>query len=917
MAVIDEKTPNQLAAETLPNLSKDKRQIIKDKKNAAAASTLQALTSAALLLPGLLLSSARAANNDSVDIQYSHHQEGKRELFDVPNNRNPIEVDTFHIGSHISLADRVKFAFTYIQDTWSGATPVTTSPLVAGGNHPVQVNSAEGITTVGASPIVNSRISLSRDLKPLKRDQLSGEILGEESQLVHVLSSASPETRKQGDFTLTYEWDEVALDVGGGLSLENDYESYYGNIGGRWDLNQKLTTLKWGISYTGSETHAIIDHDAAPYITKTAFAEQIEFRGGSEIVHGDKDDWSASFGVTQILNKTALSDINFSYTHSTGYMENPYKAMTVVFVDPASLASNDDTPINGDVRALLEQRPNNRNQFSFSGKYVQYIAPLDAALHLSYQFSHDDWGINAHTFEAEWVQPLGQGWTVTPRVRYYSQSSADFYQSYLLSRQSFNRIALDAMGREIWVDANAPDNGVEYFRDEYFNLVDASGQLVDESLLNLRNKTIPFDPQNLPSNFSSDHRLSGYGALSGGISIAKQFAKGVALEAGFEYYQHAGSLKLGGGGENGYADFDYFAANAALSINLDALSSSQAYSHHEHNDHHRHHHSHIAPAGVMYSHMLSAADEWMFGYRFMYGRRAGDVLHGTDSVSDQAIVNNACSPTQQCRFIQPYMEMSMHMVNIMYAPTDWLNVMLMPQFVSMEMNLRELEGRPPPVEGVHEHTGIAGHTTGGIGDTVIASLIKLYDRHGHHLHLGLGFNAPTGDIELEFRRVAREDGGLVHFGMQLGSGTWDFLPSLTYSGEWKQWSWGAQVRAAVRMEARNDSGYRLGNFLQSTAWSSYRLTNWLSASLRGVYTVQDAIKGDFNKLNSRVGPMDYPTNYGGRYWDLGLGVNVSIPDGTFSGNSLSFEWLQPLQDDVNGYQIERDGALTASWRYVF
>ena len=36
------------------------------------------------------------------------------------------------------------------------------------------------------------------------------------------------------------------------------------------------------------------------------------------------------------------------------------------------------------------------------------------------------------------------------------------------------------------------------------------------------------------------------------------------LNVGFEYYQHKGSLKLGGGGENNYADVNFMLANASL-----------------------------------------------------------------------------------------------------------------------------------------------------------------------------------------------------------------------------------------------------------------------------------------------------------------------------------------------------------------
>ena len=63
--------------------------------------------------------------------------------------------------------------------------------------------------------------------------------------------------------------------------------------------------------------------------------------------------------------------------------------------------------------------------------------------------------------------------------------------------------------------------------------------------------------------------------------------------------------------------------------------------------------------------------------------------------------------------------------------------------------------------------------------------------------------------------------------------------------------------------------------------------------------------------------MDYPQNTGGHYWDVGIGMNITVPGGTFAGHNLNIEWLQPVQDVVNGYQLQRTGAFSASWSYMF
>ncbi|MEO1882370.1 MAG: DUF3570 domain-containing protein [Methyloprofundus sp.] len=907
MAVVKQLEPSALAAVVVVAAIK--------RPAPAKNNALQALTSAALVLPGLVSSPVKALEVNSVDFQYSHYQEGGRDLININSGLAPIEVDTIHLRSNLSLADRIRFSFNYVQDTWSGATPVTSAPIVTGGNSPILVNTPDGVTTVGASPLITGNIALNRDLLPLSQFS-SGQAAIPNTQTVEVLSTASPETRNQVDIRLGYEWDEVALDLTGGVSIERDYTSGFGGIIGRWDLNQKLTSLNAGLNYTYSNTSAILDHDATPYITKAAYIDQIELRGGSEIFHGHRQDWATNVGISQVLNKNAVLDATLSYINSSGYLGNPYKVVTAIFVDPDQIESGQEV-LRGDVQALMEQRPDRRNQMAIGGKYVQYVEPLDAAVHLSYQFSHDDWGINAHIFEADWVQPLGLGWTVTPRIRYYSQNAANFYQPYLTVEQAYSQQAVDDQGREIWVDASNPDNGVEYVRDANYNLLDAQGNMVDESELNVRNKTIPFDASKLPDNFSSDHRLSGFGALSGGLSITKQFSRGIGLQASFEYYSHAGGLKLGGGGAGAYANFDYYVASAALTVDLSAAANSLSHNSHHHGSDDHQQHMHNVPAGLRFAHMMPQADSWMIGYQFMYGATGDGMRHGKNPARDLDVVQNGCSDALPCRFTPSDMNMTMSMLNIMYAPTDWLNLMLMPQFVSKSMHIRELEGRPPPSLDVHEHTGIGGHETGGVGDTLFGALVDIWNQPGHEVHMGLMFSAPTGAVDLEFRRIARTDGGLIHFGMQLGSGTWDFLPSVTYNGMYADWSWGAQLSGTVRMQEENRSGYRLGNIFQATTWGNYNITPWLSASLRGVYTWQDSIHGDYNGFNAGAGPMDYPDNYGGSFWDVGFGLTARVVKGDLVGNSVSFEWLQPAGDDFKGYQLARDGALSVTWNFSF
>lgn len=299
-----------------------------------------------------------------------------------------------------------------------------------------------------------------------------------------------------------------------------------------------------------------------------------------------------------------------------------------------------------------------------------------------------------------------------------------------------------------------------------------------------------------------------------------------------------------------------------------------------------------APAGVMFDHMHKAG-EIMVGFRYAGSFASGDMLHGTHSVGDQEIIDQACTP-HPCAMKPSDMTMNMYMLDIMYAPTDWLTLMVMPMWMSHDMTMVPLKGVPSaehmPIGGhadTHTHTGPHSHRTEGWGDTIFGPELRLAEGPGYHLQVNPMFSAPTG-------RVDRKANSLfTHYGMQGGSGTWDFVPSITYTGRADRLTWGAQVLGVVRLENENESGYRLGDVFQATAWGSYRFANWISASLRGLYTEQGVIEGHYNGPHNHSSPPDLQFNYGGRFWDIGFGVNTVVPNGPLKGLRLSAEWLQP------------------------
>lgn len=320
-----------------------------------------------------------------------------------------------------------------------------------------------------------------------------------------------------------------------------------------------------------------------------------------------------------------------------------------------------------------------------------------------------------------------------------------------------------------------------------------------------------------------------------------------------------------------------------------------------------------APAGVMFDHTHDAG-HWMLGYRFSLEQSGSAMRHGGETATDIA-VSGACG-AHPCSMTASDMTMEMHMLHVMYAPTDRFTLMLMPMWMSHEMDMRELdlpEAEEPEEHGGHGgHAGAHSHGTEGWGDTVFGALVRLADAEDLHAHLGLMVSAPTGSVDHK-----NPDGTFVHYAMQSGSGTWDFLPSVTVGGELGRLSWGAQLLGVVRLEEKNDSGYSLGEGSEATAWTAFQMNDWLSASVRLKRLEQGAIEGHYNGPHNHSAPVDLQPNYGGIFHDAGLGLNLVVPRGPLAGHRFSAEWLKPLGDDVNGYQLERSGVLHLAWSKAF
>jgi hypothetical protein len=305
-----------------------------------------------------------------------------------------------------------------------------------------------------------------------------------------------------------------------------------------------------------------------------------------------------------------------------------------------------------------------------------------------------------------------------------------------------------------------------------------------------------------------------------------------------------------------------------------------------------------APIGVMGDHMHGSG-QWMLSYRYMT-MRMDDNRDGTDRLSDQAVRDRGF-PVVPTR-----MDMQMHMFGGMFAPTDDLTLMVMVPYIVLEMD----HAAGPTLGDVTFTT-----RSEGLGDTKLTGLFRLWDDGPHHLHFNAGIGLPTGAINQRDDTPAMAD-AILPYPMQLGSGTFDLLPGVTYLYQQADWSLGTQVSGVVRL-GRNYRGYSLGDQLAATAWAGYAASDAVSVSGRLAYRAWADVDGADPALNPAMVPTADPTLRGGQRLDALIGLNINATHGPLAGHRFAGEAGLPIYQDLDGPQLEVDWLLTLGWQVAF
>ena len=283
------------------------------------------------------------------------------------------------------------------------------------------------------------------------------------------------------------------------------------------------------------------------------------------------------------------------------------------------------------------------------------------------------------------------------------------------------------------------------------------------------------------------------------------------------------------------------------------------------------------------------AGEWMIAYKFMSMRMEGN-RDGTDTLG----VDEILRPKGSFPVTPTDMDMEMHMAEVMYAPTDDLTFMAMLPFVRLSMD-------HVTAKGVHFTT-----KSEGVTDLVVKALYTFHrvDFDRHRLIINSGMSFPTGSIDEKDDTPAGPNKQLP-YPMQLGSGTFDLLPGISYLGQSENWGWGAEAMATIRL-GDNKRNYTLGDRYHLIGRVDRRWIGWLSLSSRIDWQTWGNIDGADPVLNPKMVPTADPKRRAGTRADLIFAVSLFAPEGTLEDFRFGIEGGLPIYQSLDGPQLETD-----------
>ena len=208
--------------------------------------------------------------------------------------------------------------------------------------------------------------------------------------------------------------DSTTVNYGASVSVEKDYTSTGLSAIYRHDINQHLTTITAGMALDFDTIEPI---GGVPVGLRDTTSTE---RGSNE----QKATLKLLAGVTQVINRRTITQLNYTLMPSHGYQTDPYKLVSIV---DGSVDAAGNPGVDGYINEL---RPDDRLMQSLYVKTMHQLRVNVATF--SYRYYWDDWDVTSHTLDFRYRYELHDNYFLQPHIRLYSQSAADFYRPSML-----------------------------------------------------------------------------------------------------------------------------------------------------------------------------------------------------------------------------------------------------------------------------------------------------------------------------------------------------------------------------------------------------------------------------------------------------------------------------------------------------
>ncbi len=203
------------------------------------------------------------------------------------------------------------------------------------------------------------------------------------------------------------------IGFGASYSSERDYRAISANIHAAQNFNADNTTLSFSLN---GEFDSSFPYGGVP-TALTAMSAQWK-----PVSARDKTQIGFVLGLTEVMTRRWLMQLNYSFDAQSGYQNDPYRVISEV--DPASGTVLDN---------IYENRPGSRLTQSIF--WDNKIAFGPAITEFSLRYFTDSWGISSETAELSERVGIGRRFYIEPDLRWYHQTAANFYRYYLVAGQ--------------------------------------------------------------------------------------------------------------------------------------------------------------------------------------------------------------------------------------------------------------------------------------------------------------------------------------------------------------------------------------------------------------------------------------------------------------------------------------------------